>query len=378
MSLSLRESPYLVPTYSLTGDLLAYRRCGLQYRYYNRGSLPPSRPVQQWFGEFIHGVMEEGYRVWREDAPSFPWSDERITEIEELIVRRLAARGLRYRNRRLLEISQERARRAINMLGPDLFPLISEAEWPLRSVRQMPAVQPASRAEYYEVSGVADVLTSVNLQSVAADNLILQALEADPVAAAALARGREDANYEFEVLVDYKGMERPAQSSSFAADLRWQLLTYAWLRSREPDARPVIAGVLVFINELRPTVNETVELKRQVEAAPPETDVLPVGDDAQALAAWRRRNGELELSEAYRLERALRVIAVTPGDILTGLTQFDATVEAIETAVSAESRGQPLHAAWRGTPNDQTCAVCDWRSVCPDANRRFRGAPAAP
>jgi hypothetical protein len=378
MTLSRRDQPYLIPSYSLTGDLLAYRRCGLQYRYYNRGALPPSRPVQQWFGEFIHGVMEEAYRTWREHGWPFPWSDTQISDLEDLIVRRLAARGLRYRNRRLLEISQERGRLAINLFGPHLFPLISQAEWPLHAVRPMPGDPAQARAEYYEVSGVADVLTSVNLRTVSSDNLIIAALERDPTVADALARGRSDPGYEFEVLVDYKGMERPPITSQFAEDLRWQLLTYAWLRSQQPDSTPVVAGVLIFINELLLTADEVGELKKQVVASSPDTDVLPQGADLDAITQWRRRDGRLELSKDYRLARALRVIPVTPGAITDGLGEFDTTVGHIETAVGEEASGVALHQSWRGTPNEQTCAVCDWRSICPDVLPRFRGAPAAP
>ena len=97
MQLSRARSPYTIPSYSLTGDLLAYLNCGLQYRYQNRGSLPPSTPVQLWFGEFIHAVMEEAYLRWdRAVAPrTFPWDwATTVRPVELEVFRRLRASGL--------------------------------------------------------------------------------------------------------------------------------------------------------------------------------------------------------------------------------------------------------------------------------------------
>ena len=96
MTLTVRSKPYIIPEYSLTGDLLAYLTCGLQYRYQNKGTLPPAMPIQLWFGNFIHGVMEEAYLRWRDDDwKDFPWDwKTQIRDIELSIDKMMRARGL--------------------------------------------------------------------------------------------------------------------------------------------------------------------------------------------------------------------------------------------------------------------------------------------
>nr|MCU0735362.1 PD-(D/E)XK nuclease family protein [Methylotetracoccus sp.] len=126
-TLGVRDQPYEIPSYSLTGDILGYLRCGLQYRYTRIGKMPPRSPVQLWFGHFIHGCMDEGFRRYKAaidagkphaKAMQSVNPDEIITFIEE----RLLNQGIAAWEPWLKLLGYARARVALLELGPHLFP----------------------------------------------------------------------------------------------------------------------------------------------------------------------------------------------------------------------------------------------------------------
>lgn len=59
MKLSSRSKAYMIPEYSLTGDLLSFLTCNLQYRYQNKDTLPPSMPIQYGLENLYHGVRKK-------------------------------------------------------------------------------------------------------------------------------------------------------------------------------------------------------------------------------------------------------------------------------------------------------------------------------
>jgi hypothetical protein len=403
MTLSVRPTPYVIPAYSLTGDLLAYLRCGLQYRYQHRGTLPPSKPVQRWFGEFLHGVMEESYRQWMVSPLPFPWSNADLLDIESRIIERLGARGIWPRNVAICDLrarknstpvndlAHRRAFASVNSWGPNLFPLIAQAEVRLKGIREMPTSISAARADYYEVQGIVDVLTSVELSTAESSNKLLIELQSNATVAQQL--GRVIAQYrtgnsaKCEIIVDYKGMRRPSDlDDPTAQHIKWQILTYAWLRHQQPEAALVVGGVLLFLNELEPSREDMKELCDELFGRnAPRTDIVPLGRDLIDLQSWHlaRYQGSLPvLSLDYRIKRSIRVVPVTDSEVQNSLDSFDMTVAEIENSIVNEGSGQLLTGCWKNrqtvqpNPKDQTCAACDFRTYCPSSPRM--GAPLAP
>ena len=386
-----RSPPFALPQYSLTGDLLSFARCGLQYRYQNGSKLPPSRPVQMWFGEFIHGVLEGAYRIWQEGGgvPAFPWPtgipewrneppeewpQHHIGRIGYNVEQVLRVQGKNSRNRHTRRSAYERAFAAVNEIGVHLFPLVESAEERIIGTRQLePDPAEARRSDRYELHGIVDVITNVTLGGAQTGNVLRDAIE----------RACPDLEGEYEVIVDYKGSRRPASNHIYWAQGDWQLQTYAWLRTRQPDTRPVAAGVLIYVNELVPGNEELRHLKRALDSG--ASEVLPPegSHDWYLITNWQPGNALPELSPAFRYERAIRVVPVTAESMRTSLNQFDDLVGQIEHCVATEIAAGTIDGQWSAEGDEESCAACDYRYFCPSPHgHREAGyevqAPAAP
>jgi hypothetical protein len=377
MELEIKRPDHIVPSYSLTGDLLSYLRCRLQYRYHNGSALPPSRPVQLWFGEFLHGTLEMCYRFWDEfgrngqQPPDFPWpctqrvwgqdppNWERndIGRFAHLVESALRQQGKQARSTDARDSAYRRVGLAVNELGPHLFPLIASAERKVIGTRPVPGRQVELRCSNYEVHGVIDVLTHITLTRAIGNNLIRRCvLQACP-----------NLQGTFEVVVDYKGARRPLTDEAYWEQGDWQVQTYAWLRQRQPDALPVAAGILIYINELTPGGEEMRAIRRGL--ANGSADVLPQArsQDEQVIRMWREGMDASQLSLEYRVRRAIRVIPISQQSIDLALASFDDVVRrAEEDIVSETTRGNILHAWAPDCQDEATCAACDFRHFCPN------------
>lgn len=376
MELEVKRPEHIVPSYSLTGDLLSYLRCRLQYRYHNGSALPPSRPVQLWFGEFIHGTLEMSYRFWADirqsgnEPPPFPWpctqrqwgenkpnwKQHDIGKFANAVEEALRRQGKQARSAATRDSAYGRVRVAVNQLGPHLFPLIASAERRVIGTRRVPSGNVPLRCENYEVHGIVDVLTHMTLTRGADDNLIREHVH----------RACPELRGTYEVIVDYKGARRPLTDEPYWEQGGWQIQTYAWLRQRQPDALPVAAGILIYVNELTPSTEEMEALRKGLKEG--TTDERPVGSsrDMQIVRMWRAGMDTSQLSLAFRLRRAIRVIRVSSSSTDSALREFDQVVRRAEEDIVAEATNANILQAWSPDCQDKaTCVACDFRHFCP-------------
>lgn len=382
MTLTSRHESKTVPSYSLTADLLSFLRCGLQYRYQNGSALPPARPVQLWFGEFIHGVLEMAYTIWKERELPLPWKythidwsdrekdlglpENDIGEIGRRVEAVLAVQGKIPRNKDARLAAYDRAAEAINLIGPHLFPLVVFAEEPLEGSRPLPGLTSGVklRADRYAVTGVADVLTKMSISKVAPDNIFRNAIEI------ALKREGVAVPDDFEVIVDYKGAGRPdigTKHEDYWQQHDWQIQMYSWLRARKVGALPVAAGIILYVNELLPSTADVISLRKQIKDGLSDVEPMRGTEDYYVITGARAGTAAgRELSEAFRISRAIRVIPVTEASMQAAGAAFDGVVRDIEERIVKEIQVGAINSAWVPSCADaDTCSACDMRYFCP-------------
>lgn len=392
MKLSSRSKSYMIPEYSLTGDLLSYLTCGLQYRYQNKGTLPPSMPIQLWFGEFIHGVMEEAYLKWENEHTEFPWDWKKdIRPIEDIIDLRLQVRGLYPRADHFFTINHPdinmtiddlneydhkklasaRAEKAINVWGADLFPLMESAEVLIKGLRDMPYTGSDKRSNYYGINGVIDVLSLVNIKE---DNKIVQYLKENTEFNKIVEKYGED---EYEIIIDYKGMKRPPKEVKASGNETWdyherQILTYSWLRQKQESKKPV-AGIIFYLNELVPSKEDLMLIKDDLHY-----HLTDAGDDEkykadiELIENWDEGSEMPKLSEKFKMDRSIRIIPISDEKISEALEKFDVVVKDIESSLIKEINGCKIQDAWKAEAEERTCEACDFKTFCKNNKNKIK------
>jgi superfamily I DNA/RNA helicase len=195
--------------YSITGDVLAYRRCKRQYGYYTDLDFAPNHVTQLFFGRVVHETLDRAHRHYAGELEGVAGgevpTDEDVAGYFREVAEALKARNVYPMSEQAERTALEYVQRFNQREGSRLYPRVEDTEHRLQSTR-----------DEFVLEGVVDVLTGAG--------------DAD---------SRE--------IWDYKAGRRPDGGHELT-DYRAQLRTYAELyryrRGTYPDR-----GVIYFLGE---------------------------------------------------------------------------------------------------------------------------------
>jgi hypothetical protein len=123
-----------------------------------------------------------------------------------------------------------------------------------------------------------------------------------------------------------------------------------------------------------------MNLQRGMVDGSSDVNPTPGSADEQLVRMWRQGNSTDQLSFAFRLRRAIRVIPITPTSKDAALSEFDTVVRHVEEDIIREADSGDILRAWSPECNDDaTCAACDFRHFCPNpANSPRNYVPSTP
>ena len=205
--------------YSVTGDILSYRRCPRSYSIIAERGFIPAQPSQRYVGSVIHQVLDRTHRLYSGRLDSnkkgqIP-SDEDIKGFFDKVDEAMRAHGIRPFNKDLATFVLKIRQRFNKIEGPLLYPRVKDTEHRLQSDR-----------DGYILHGVVDVLVAPT-------------------------NSEKDDN--FVEIWDYKGSRRPKGSNAYEKkileDYEYQMLVYSSLFKLRNGYYPT-KGVIYFLGEL--------------------------------------------------------------------------------------------------------------------------------
>ena len=207
--------PNLVrPRFSLTSDILSFRRCSRQYGYFGNDGFVPAQATQIFYGTIIHQVLDRCHRhywgMMGHPVRTMP-TDAEVGSYFGEVQNALRSHGVRPASPAVAEKALCVLQLFNSIEGSTLYPLIRDTEFRLESERNQ-----------YVLRGVVDVL--------------------------ARSRNAPDDPAEMEIW-DYKGTKLPDLASADMRDYVWQMCVYAELYRARSGHYPARA-ILYFLNEL--------------------------------------------------------------------------------------------------------------------------------
>lgn len=199
--------------YSVTGDILSYRRCARQYGHFSEFDFSPAQAAQLWFGQVIHETLDRAHRQTRGQIEgkeaSIP-TDEDIEEYFEQVSESLIARGIKPMSGDAKEKALAYLIRFNRQMGDVLYPKVRDTEHRLQSQR-----------DEFVMEGIVDVLVRED--------------------------GEEDDPSTWEIW-DYKASHVPDDDDADMRNYRYQMQVYAGLFKKKNGDFPSRA-VLYFLAE---------------------------------------------------------------------------------------------------------------------------------
>ena len=204
--------------YSVTADVLSYRRCPRLYASQSERGFSPAQASQRYVGQVIHQVLDRAHlhysgRITSATKNQIP-NDDQIEVYFNEVDSALRAHGIRPFNPELGDYVLKLLQRFNGIEGDELYPRVKDTEHKLQSDRGN-----------YILHGVVDVLVSST-----------------------------DSDEKSVEIWDYKGSKHPKESTSFGEkileDYKFQMLVYSSLFNLRNGYYPT-KGVIYFLGELQ-------------------------------------------------------------------------------------------------------------------------------
>jgi len=203
--------------YSVTGDILSYRRCARQYGHFTDFGFSPAGSGQLYFGQVVHRTLDRIHQQYKgqiegKQAGVVP-DEETVEEYFQEVSESLVSRGIYPMSEKAEEKALEYIQRFNRQMGGELYPAVKDTEHQLKR-----------QHEDFVLQGTVDVLT----RSAADDD--------DPS--------------DWEIW-DYKASQVPPEESHDMQNYRFQMQVYAGLFELKNGKLPSRA-VLYFLGEDTP------------------------------------------------------------------------------------------------------------------------------
>lgn len=336
MQLSTRRIDDISEPFHLYNDLAAFAQRQLKPPFQapepSKGPYQPRAFIVLAWNEALRHYLFERQKGLN-DLP--PWSDDALDRLLKRGFHRMMTESLLPPCSGPSAAEWDEAKAVINEFGPVFFPLIRESGVCVQNARLIPKYKFPS-AWRSEPTNMCEIMAETDIIS----HDRLNASHPTTKALQRVIRAVLPVNSPFEIVVVYKGRRRPLFHGADALDVntQWNIdkccLHYlAYLRQQQNPPVPVIGAMIVYLNELCPTLEALSRFFVEVQNG--ATDIIPFsdGDLERALRGWanlpkimRARANFPQMPLVFRLNRAVRLFRITPQTMKQAMKRLDDVV----------------------------------------------------